>query len=119
MRCGSSGWTRTSNPPVNSGCGFAPSLSTRNLVIACRYGIVSADLVRQATAESTALARFCPFNSMAPVPAIADLVADRLFVEADRDPVGETSTPIATGPPLVSCRQGGRHGYQTYVRVES
>jgi hypothetical protein len=52
-----------------------------------------------ATADSGALVRSCPFNSMAPVLAIADLVADRSIVDADRDPVGETSTPIATGPP--------------------
>ena len=92
---------------LESGCGFGPSLSTRNLVIAWRYGIVSADLVRQATAESSALARFCPFNSMAPVLAIADLVADRFSSDADRDPVGETSTPIATGPPQVLRTRGG------------
>jgi len=35
-KSGSSGWTRTSNPPVNSGCGFGPSLNTGNLVIARR-----------------------------------------------------------------------------------
>jgi hypothetical protein len=43
------------------------------------------------------LARSCPFNSMAPVLAIADLVADRLSA-MPIDLVGETSTPIATGP---------------------
>jgi hypothetical protein len=48
----------------------------RNLALFRKYGIVSTDLVRQATAEFGALVRFCPFNSMAPVLAIADMVAD-------------------------------------------
>jgi hypothetical protein len=63
------------------------------LVIAWRYGIVSADLVRQATAESAALARFCPFNSMAPVLAIADLVADRLSLMPIVTPSGAKTPP--------------------------
>jgi hypothetical protein len=46
------------------------------LALTRKYGIVSTDPVRQATAEFGALVRFCPFNSMAPVLAIADLVAD-------------------------------------------
>src|ERR1700681_442763 len=61
-----------------------------------------------ATADFGALARSCPLNSMAPVLAIADLVADRFLIDADRDPVGETLTPIATGPPLVSHTRGAR-----------
>src|SRR2546430_5120703 len=53
-----------------------------------------------ATADFGALARSCPFNSMAPVLAIADLVADRLM-----------SMPIVT--PLERLRhlsQPGRPG---------
>ena len=52
---------------------------------------------------------------MAPVLAIADLVADRFLIDADRDPVGETSTPIATGPPLVSHTRGAPGWGQEYV----
>src|SRR5258708_5508200 len=57
---------------------------------------------------------------MAPVPAIADMVADpRSVVDEDCDPVGETQTPIATGPHLSDSREEDRHGCRTPDRTES
>ncbi len=68
------------------------------------------DRVRQATAEFATLAHCCPYRSMAPVLAIADMVAGWRLINADVDcdPVGETHRPIATGPHLVSLKRGAQ-----------
>jgi hypothetical protein len=48
------------------------------------------------------MARSCPFNSMAPVSAIADMVADhRRRSTIIVTPLERLNTPIATGPHLV------------------
>src|SRR5580704_10349606 len=69
----------------------------------------SGGLGAAATAEFDALARSCPFNSMAPVPAVADLVAD------PRRPSTRIVTPLErlTHPP-----QPGRTGSDSLEEVQ-
>jgi hypothetical protein len=55
---------------------------------------------------------------MVPVPAIADMVADVVVFDDDRDPVGETHISIATGPPWSYTGEECPHGHHTHVRVE-
>ncbi len=86
------------------GASSSPSLGTET----CGHvaaGAIVARTRRGKLRPTLAMARSCPFNSMAPVLAIAELVAD-IVVDDDRDPVGETHTPIATGPRLVSLMRG-------------
>src|SRR5579859_1074472 len=66
-----------------------------------RYGGLGA----AATAEFDALARPCPFNSMAPVPAVADMVAD------PRRPSTGIVTPLER---LIHPPQPGRTGSDSH-----
>src|SRR6266850_3933791 len=75
----------------------------RNFVIVRQACDRSGDPVRQATADFDALARPCPFNSMAPVSAIADLVADHRRGASMRivTPLERLRYSSHTGPHLV------------------
>ena len=59
-----------------------------------------------ATAEFGALARSCPFNSMAPVLAIADLVADRLSSTPNVTPIERLRHLSQPGRPGSHFRRG-------------
>ena len=65
------------------------------------------------------LARSCPFNSMAPVLAIADLVADRLALRPIVTPLERLRHPSQPGRPWSHVDKEDQHGCHTYFRVES
>src|SRR6202045_3208186 len=72
-----------------------------------------------ATADFGALARSCPLNSMAPVLAIADLVADRLSSTPIVTPLERLRHPSQPGRSWSYSREEHQYGHSTFLTVES